>query len=524
MASPWTINNVSLDTRLVKSARLQLRSQVADLLNVELSMPVDESPWAHASEIVLRNGSTVVFRGKARTKSGAASGREEAVALSAAGPWEDLERCIYIDASDFTDLVVDKDTLANVLPDILSRAAAQGCNIAQGTLSLGSAKCPQTRFDNASFSQIVQRLLYWSPGAIAWYDYTQSPPQLNVVAAHSATALSVALAGSKGVQIQPRYDLVVAGCKIIYRKPNQQFAGYPLPPEIPEGGGDEYSIVSIDTAGSTSGPGVATFSVDLLEGESAPTGIASAVYNAAQQLGYTGKITIQEEECSTPTPGRALNITGGSSEWAAMAAPIYGIHLDLMTGRTTYEFGPNGYLGVQDLLQLLREAVRHNSPEGSPSYNNPGGGGGGDSEEESAALTINIKDPDDETVPDAYFSVGGSTYANGATANLPPGSYTVLFAVLDLEYIPPDPEEVTLAADGDETRQVTATWRDRLKMRRADGQEGQALDVNMDDIPDTFGDDDAVGNQLVKLRLTAVAHLGQPGKTYILRSATVEDA
>jgi len=89
--------------------------------------------------------------------------------------------------------------------------------------------------------------------------------------------------------------------------------------------------------------------------EPVPVGLAAALYAAANALHYDGTLSIEEDECSGAyRPGRVLNISGGQSAWAAMAAQIAQASEDLFSGRTTLQVGPPKYLSLPDLVTLLR--------------------------------------------------------------------------------------------------------------------------------------------------------------------------
>ena len=56
--------------------------------------------------------------------------------------------------------------------------------------------------------------------------------------------------------------------------------------------------------------------------------------------------------------GNALNLTGGRTEWASMAAPVQTVTESVDEGRTEIGFGPPAHLSPQDLVELLRGTRR----------------------------------------------------------------------------------------------------------------------------------------------------------------------
>lgn len=91
------------------------------------------------------------------------------------------------------------------------------------------------------------------------------------------------------------------------------------------------------------------------EAEPVPTGLAQALYDATGILQYDGVVELTEEECSgVGTPGAPLNLTGGRSEWASMAAQIQRVEENVDLGLTRLTVGPAKHLGHADLAALLR--------------------------------------------------------------------------------------------------------------------------------------------------------------------------
>jgi hypothetical protein len=89
--------------------------------------------------------------------------------------------------------------------------------------------------------------------------------------------------------------------------------------------------------------------------EAVPAGLAQALYDAAGVLQYDGVLELTEQECSgVAAPGLLLNLTGGRTEWAAMAAQIQRVEEKLDLGQTRITVGPAKHLGHADLAELLR--------------------------------------------------------------------------------------------------------------------------------------------------------------------------
>ena len=98
---------------------------------------------------------------------------------------------------------------------------------------------------------------------------------------------------------------------------------------------------------------------DYESAEDTPAGLASKFYASWGRLHYEGTWAVVSEDVPAGTlMGNVINLTGGAGAWAAMNAVIYEVVQDIDNGVTQIRFGPNRYLGLNDLLALLR-TLRH---------------------------------------------------------------------------------------------------------------------------------------------------------------------
>lgn len=94
-------------------------------------------------------------------------------------------------------------------------------------------------------------------------------------------------------------------------------------------------------------------------GEEVPTGIAQKIYEAMSVLQYSGedvrvRAAAQNDAGNGPLIklGNTLNLSGGRSEWASMAAQVQSIRTDDGAGTVSITFGPASHLNVNDLAAL----------------------------------------------------------------------------------------------------------------------------------------------------------------------------
>lgn len=94
---------------------------------------------------------------------------------------------------------------------------------------------------------------------------------------------------------------------------------------------------------------------DATYAEETPTGVAAKFYESWGRLHYEGQFSLVSEDVPAGTlMGNVLNLSGGLAAWASMAAIVYEVTQDVDSGTTAITFGPNKYLGLSDLIALLR--------------------------------------------------------------------------------------------------------------------------------------------------------------------------
>ncbi|HBY60588.1 MAG TPA: hypothetical protein DEH78_12255 [Solibacterales bacterium] len=93
-----------------------------------------------------------------------------------------------------------------------------------------------------------------------------------------------------------------------------------------------------------------------LVGESAPEGLAQYIYDAVSVLHWEGGLTVtqQDVDSSVDLMGKLLNLTGGNAAWLTMNALVQETINNVDSGTTQISFGPPRYLGLGDIIQLLR--------------------------------------------------------------------------------------------------------------------------------------------------------------------------
>ncbi len=111
--------------------------------------------------------------------------------------------------------------------------------------------------------------------------------------------------------------------------------------------------------------------------ETAPAGLAQAIYNGVSQLHYDGSFDlVGYDPPLTVGVGNTVNLTGSRAEWTGMIAVVQRVSLDVDLGRTTVNVGWPRQLMPADLMAVWR-ANRTRRPVEDAGARNTGLAGNG---------------------------------------------------------------------------------------------------------------------------------------------------
>jgi hypothetical protein len=127
---------------------------------------------------------------------------------------------------------------------------------------------------------------------------------------------------------------------------------------------ETYEPMSVDivATNATTGP---YFSVEsFTAADPVPSGLSQALYEAMNQVHYSGQVTLIEQEVNTALRaagitdrtgvGMVLNIASGEAGWATMRALVQQCTEDIDSGTTILSVGPSEFLGAKDLIEHSR--------------------------------------------------------------------------------------------------------------------------------------------------------------------------
>ena len=248
----WTITYAGIEKPLanwgINTAPTRTRANMAaDVCTISVPGPMDATPlFAYGAAGIVRrdrvlsggsySGGSIWFSGRFNNPRSVGSGREERVNYQLKGPWFDLERCVFqaqwsitADGTTYTDTPCSDVFLGrNVYgawrnagqqcADIIAWAVSCGANLQAGTIDPTLVLWPYEIRD-VMCAEAINQTLRLVPDAVCYFDYTTSPPTLNIRQLANLTNVAVPPSGSftKAVDLTPRNDLVVPSVAIHYK-------------------------------------------------------------------------------------------------------------------------------------------------------------------------------------------------------------------------------------------------------------------------------------------------------------------
>lgn len=240
----WTIlangSEVSLAKYRISAVQRRRSSQAIDILAFVLD-GVDfdaDLPLVGDDEVIIKKDGVQWFVGRVTAAQRSATGSAEAIRYEVSGPWWYLEQLVFQQTWHIYQGpdVHKSHCLLNQWADGLNMgtrdqlAEALNWAILQATSAYGSAPF---QFDASTFPQLfipvdevrditcaeaVSKQLRWLPDAVAWFDYTTSPPTF--YCRRRADLEVVDLIGSSGssITLVPRFDLQVPAVVLKYER------------------------------------------------------------------------------------------------------------------------------------------------------------------------------------------------------------------------------------------------------------------------------------------------------------------
>jgi len=235
-----------------------LATDVAELVfanDYDAAPPSFVVPGAYVS---LKDNGTVYIKGRiiSPMRDGQVSQYQTFKIL---GPWDDLDSVYYFQTTPDavsgpafqSGIVTISGNITTLIQTLISYAAGKGASVAAGIIDLPTLKVPSIDASDQTCAALIIQVMRWVPDAVAWFDYSHSPPKLNIVKRNSSILTN--LTGGESINYQVRDDLIPSGVEITYvravdnQTTRNQGDGYQRS-NVPG-----YTKISVDSAGIISG-------------------------------------------------------------------------------------------------------------------------------------------------------------------------------------------------------------------------------------------------------------------------------
>jgi hypothetical protein len=187
---------------------------------------------------------TPFFQGRLHQIPRKGSGSAESVDYELRDAWHDFERNVYqqqwniiigtdeeghpTTAAQYrSECILGMDLAGNaldsgqVIADVVAWAIGVGAYCQIGNIGV-AAPVPFDEVADLPCSECIKKMLRWTPDAVAWLDYSTTPPTFNVTRRPNCTAVTIPFGGNvEEVNIKALPELVVPSVVIRYLQENQ---------------------------------------------------------------------------------------------------------------------------------------------------------------------------------------------------------------------------------------------------------------------------------------------------------------
>jgi len=219
----WDTTSQTLEDRNVSEAGIELSSLDSDVLTLTIE-PEDwrnYTPPELGQEVTLKRDSSSFFYGTVTNVQATVTGGSQTITVEVSGPWWWMDRIQLTDTqtdgsgstgtrASYVFGTVSGVDLKTAIEDLIDRAIALGCPIQRGSVATFFS-VPRITLNQSTCAQAFTELLRLVPDCFAWFDYTTSPPTLNVDrrGAASVTSLTIGTDAVTDLNLKPVYELKV---------------------------------------------------------------------------------------------------------------------------------------------------------------------------------------------------------------------------------------------------------------------------------------------------------------------------
>lgn len=246
----WKINDVLFADADLENASLELANMASDRFTFSApARSVSASPlFSYNQPVNVTRDGKPFFYGLCGQTPVSGSGASENHAYEVLGPWDQLERLVFmqqwmaghwegekwVQALDYKSRCVlgqaadgSSIPLGRVIASIIDYAVTCGVPIARGRIVDGPF-VPWDEVTDITCADAIRRLARWIPGGIAYFDYSQRIPVFNFISRSDLDVVSLSLPGQsavvdpvvESVSLTPVGSRSVPSVVIIYEQSN----------------------------------------------------------------------------------------------------------------------------------------------------------------------------------------------------------------------------------------------------------------------------------------------------------------
>lgn len=238
LSSVWTLNGALASELGVEGITLSLQSLREDKATISMQVPdaLADPAFAFGATVSIANDGAQVFAGTLQSAPEVRmTGTGERLNFELLGPWWYLENIIFQQSwtarnplkgtagqpdtitEHRSKLVFGQSvegapmTTGESIAEVLAWAIAAGAPLQVGTLLAGVTPPAREQLD-ITCAEAIRIALRWTPDAVAWFDYSTTPPTLHIQRRADLTAVTLPTASeiATSLAIKARRDLQVS--------------------------------------------------------------------------------------------------------------------------------------------------------------------------------------------------------------------------------------------------------------------------------------------------------------------------